>query len=330
MKCEAEELERATRRLSSFITLAIVAIFPVGSFSQTVPKENVINLLRSGRTLRGMHETLGGPQKDGIKWLRDSFDGSVNLWSGDFGFSDAKQNLVDDTKKRPLQQEKIIRIASAGTLITLSWHQCSPVVGEPCSFKDGVQLPLEQQEWKDLLNPASTLYSAWRDSLNPLVDLLKTLQQRDIPVLLRPYHESNIPGMWWHGTPEQSKKLWLQLQSVIREQGINNVLWVWSVSFHRKYWSNVADYFPTEGQVDVIGLDIYPPAKAVAPPFSEAYVALAKLAGGRPIALTEISKLPSRTEQNSGRWSYVVPWGMNMLQRDNSYDEIKEFYSSDR
>lgn len=285
--------------------------------------------LSSGALKLGMHDTLGGSQQSGFDALSVQMGQPPALWSGDFGFSLPSVDEVDDLTRREAQLQKMLSLGGRGVALTLSWHQCNPVMGEPCSFKAGVQAPLTESQWQELLVADSSLNRRWRASLAPLVRTLRALQDADIPVMLRPLHESNTPGMWWASVdPAQSVALYRMLHEELRvREGLRNLLWVWSVSYHPRTWSQMPAYYPGDDVVDVIGLDIYPPAKGQRPELGGPVSDLKRLGRtSKPLALSEVSRLPLPEEVDALGLKYVVPWGQNMLLRENSVDEIGAFY----
>ncbi|HVY81206.1 MAG TPA: glycosyl hydrolase [Steroidobacteraceae bacterium] len=274
----------------------------------------------------GMHDTLGGEQAEG--WARVSrlCDTQPQLWSGDFGYSHIPN---DDIRLRGRLFEKAARLGAQGVQITLSWHQCNPTVDEPCTFKNGVQKPLSDEEWRALLTDGSALNRRWRRQEDRLASYLEKLQKRGVTVLLRPYHEANIPGFWWASDDAaRSVELWRQLHRHFTEKrGLHNLRWVWSVSLHPRYWARVGDYYPGDAWVDVVGVDAYPPTKEGQPDYALAWNTLRSIAPTKPLVLSEVSRLPTAQELRARPWGYVVPWGMNMLLRDNSVSHICRAYT---
>ena len=285
----------------------------------------------SGTALRGMHDTLGSPQASGFAAIPDLCKTETPpLWSGDFGFSTSSQDWVDDIAKREAQLAKMVDLGHQGKLLTLSWHQCNPRMGEPCTFKEGVQTPLTDSEWADLLTEGTALHQHWAQQVTRLAGALGRLQREHIAVLLRPYHEANIPGRWWYSaSPARPLQLWAQLRHELAQvHQLDNIVWVWTVAYHPKYWTNVARYYPGDAAVDIVGVDIYPPAKGVEPHFADAWQTLKQLAPHKPLALTEVSALPSARELAEHKWAYVLPWGLNLLKSANSPAAICEFYKA--
>ena len=277
----------------------------------------------------GMHDTIGGQQANGFKEITLLCGRQPSLWSTDFGFS---THPNDSIRFRQDILTKVRQYNAQGVMILISWHQCNPLFKEPCTFMDGVQGVLSDKGWAELLSGGTELNTRWKNQMDLLASYLKEFQRAGIPVLLRPYHESNIPGFWWASeNPENSKRLWKQLHDYYTtHHRLNNLLWVWSASFHPRYWSRVSEYYPGDDVVDVIGLDIYPPTKNGAPDFEVAWKSLKDITPKKPLALSEISRLPTQEELSKRNWAFVVPWGINMLKRDNSDKDICDFYSSEK
>ena len=303
-------------------------------------------------TMRGMFDNLGGDQVDGYQTVATLAGRSPDIWGVDFGFSTVPNEHVD---LRPTIFPKAQALRAQGASITVSWHECNPVGQgirpwipgpEPCTFTsqlmdtngDGVMdswsnsvlSSLTNAQWNALLTDGTPLNMRWKAQIDKLAALLQQFQDANIPVLFRPYHEPNIPGFWWADLtiPEHFTALWRQLRCYLEEtKGLTNLVWVWSVSYHPTYWWRVAEFYPGDDVVDVVGLDIYPPTAAGIPDFENGWNTLSVIAPGKPLALTEISRLPSDAELLARHWAYVVPWGKTLLFRDNTVARIAEFFA---
>lgn len=274
-----------------------------------------------------MHDTIGGEQSRGLEWVERTTFVSPSVWSSDFGFS---THPNDSFRLRQEMINKALSLAQKGVLITLSYHQCSVLMDEPCSFNQGVLGTLSHVQWEELLNPHSALHQRWKDQMKKIGVYLQSLDKQKITVYFRPYHEGNAPGFWWAGQASYYKRLWIMLHDYyINELKLTNLKWVWSVSFHPLYWNDLQAYYPGDNFVDVIGADAYPPKKDLPPPYQQIYLDLKKVSSSKPLALTEVSRLPHKDELKNSSWFYVVPWGVNLLKRDNSIDEIQSWYRQD-
>ncbi len=93
----------------------------------------------------------------------------------------------------------------------------------------------------------------------------KDLKAFGKPVLFRLNNEMN--GDWctysaYHFSrdPELYKEMWRYVHKVFKEEGADNLLWVWNphdISFPNFKWNSAFNYFPGEDSVDIIGLTGY-------------------------------------------------------------------------
>lgn len=93
----------------------------------------------------------------------------------------------------------------------------------------------------------------------------KDLKAFGKPVLFRLNNEMN--GDWctysaYHFSrdPELYKEMWRYMHKVFKEEGADNLLWVWNphdISFPNFKWNSAFNYFPGEDTVDIIGLTGY-------------------------------------------------------------------------
>ena len=326
---------------ASLVPLALVSLFAsTVSFSDE-------------RALRGMYDNLGGDQVDGYQTVTTLSGRAPDIWGVDFGFSTVPNEHVD---LRPTILPKAQTLYAQGaTAVTLSWHECNPAgqgirtwipEPEPCTFtsqlidtnNDGVtdtwtnsvMSSLTNAQWSALLTDGTPLNLRWKHEIDKIAALLKQLRAAGIPVLFRPYHEPNIPGFWWADmtVPDHFTALWRQLRTYLEQtHGLTDLTWVWSVSYHPTYWWRVAEFYPGDDVVDVVGLDIYPPTQDGMPDFADCWNTLRTFVPTKPIALTEISRLPSDDELQQRPWAYVVPWGKTMLFRDNTNERIAQFFA---
>lgn len=278
-------------------------------------------------TLKGMHDTIGGPQSSGFANLTKKNGHSPAAFSSDFGFS---THPNDDYRKRADLLDKILHLPSTVKLITLSWHQCRPDIQEPCTFGTGVaSVNFTDKEWQELLLWNSPLNKMWQKQIKILGEFLQKLQDKKIDIYLRPYHEPNIPNFWWTDikNPQRSVELYKMLRKHLEEDyKLKNLKWVWSISYHPAYLENLQKFYPGDDFVDVIGVDIYPPKKGVSPDFTHAWTLLNSISKIKPKALTEVSKLPKEDDLKKHDWMYVIPWGENMLKQENTTEEIQAFF----
>ncbi len=302
---------------------------PVNPDSTVEAKEllSYIYNISGKATLTGQHTVLGRMSlvTDSIYKLTGKYPG---LWGGDFGFADSTHD-IDNIKYRPLLVNEIKKQHARGSLITMTYHQANPVIGEPCQFEGGVVSKLSDEQWDSLTTPGTDLYEAWRTQMDLLAEHLKQLQDEKIPILFRPYHEMNGGWFWWgKRTGEEGfVKLWKQLYHYyVDVHKLNNLIWVWAPD---KPSHGLKEYYPGPDYVDIIGCDIYPSKDTLVVFRKEWYDQIVELAGDIPVALSEGSILPdSSVLEEQPRWAWFMGWGNMIFQ--NPPERIKSFYDSER
>jgi mannan endo-1,4-beta-mannosidase len=149
------------------------------------------------------------------------------------------------------------------------------------------------------------LNNAYKNRLNEAVPYLRQLQNAGVPVLWRPVHEMNEGWSWWGGRPGSngSRRLHQITYEHLTAQGLTNLVWVWNVKDVNM--GSIADYWPGSSYVDVASLDVWVKLE----PSAGDYQAMLNIAGGKPIALAEVGRVPSPALMNSQpRWTWWMVW----------------------
>jgi mannan endo-1,4-beta-mannosidase len=283
---------------------------------------NYLYKINGKKTLYGMHNIIGGMSKTTDSIYRTTGDYPA-IWGGDFGFADENHD-IDNIKYRPLLVPEIKKQYARGSIIVMSYHQANPFLGEPTPFKGGIISQLTDDQWKELTTPGTPLYKKWAVQMDLIAVYFKELQEANIPVIFRPYHEMNGNWFWWgHRKGDDGfKALWHQLYNYYtNHHQLNNILWAWTSD---KPWDDVADYYPNDNTVDILGCDIYPMKDTAVVYRQEFYDRMLKLANGKPLALTENSVLLSKAELKNQPWAWMMSWGQ-MVFETNTKEEIKGF-----
>lgn len=149
-----------------------------------------------------------------------------------------------------------------------------------------------------------------KQDLERVATYLKLLKDTDIPVLWRPLHEASGGWFWWGTDAESFKKLWIMMFDYFKEQGLDNLIWVWTSQGDDDSW------YPGDSYVDIIGRDLYGNTVASC---EEEYQNL-RQKYGKMITLSECGALTnddgSTTEIGSiadqwaagATWSWFMPW----------------------
>jgi len=243
------------------------------------------------------------------------------VWGTDFiwdGTKDNGQAIVDEA----------IRKYKEGYIETLMWHEGRPTDSPPYGWKESIQGKLTDAEWKEVTTPGTQLNNRWLAQVDTIAGYLKQLQEANVPVLWRPYHEMNGVWFWWGNKKGKDgiQKLWkMMYDRYVNHFHLNNLLWVWGANGPRDIPADEAyaykDFYPGADYVDVLGADIYHMDYE-----QKDYDELLGLAKGKLVALTECGELPtSAILEAQPKWSWFLVW-TNFIYTSNSKQRVNEVY----
>ena len=179
----------------------------------------------------------------------------------------------------------------AGGWVTISAHIYNPANPAGGGLRDkGVDL-------KQLLTPGTDTYTRWMLELDCLAAGLAALQEANVVVLWRPFHEMNGGWFWWGAhDPADFIALWKQMFTYFTEiKKLNNLLWIYGPN----HGSKTADYYPGDHYVDIVGLDAY--TDDIAPKHIRGYEEITQLP--KPFAFTEFG--PHGSRNPPGDYDYL-------------------------
>ena len=157
----------------------------------------------------------------------------------------------------------LIAAKELGSIITLASHIGNPYVDggayntiNAASFNstDGVMVP------------GSVANQRLVAHFEKVAEFLLILQEYDVPVIYRPWHEVVLSGsfFWWHSaTAQQYKDLWVWTIEFLQARGIHNVLYSYSpntttvANITTLYTEGPNSFYPGDEYVDVFGYDTY-------------------------------------------------------------------------
>jgi mannan endo-1,4-beta-mannosidase len=192
-------------------------------------------------------------------------------------------------------------------IVIFCWHWRVGPTSEFYSDRTRFRIP-----WKDgKLDRESDNFRTIVQDLDKAAEMLKILQDRDIPVLWRPLHEASGGWFWWGASgAEQYKALWEFMHEYLTNvKQLNNLIWVWN--------ADNAAWLPNPDTVDIVGRDLYSSSYASQKQEFDKAVAMVT-SGKRIIALTENGRIPDPDEciKDGAMWSWFMTWN----DRYNSYD----------
>jgi mannan endo-1,4-beta-mannosidase len=237
------------------------------------------------------------------------------IWSTDMGF--AEDGNYDSYLARPDIVKEAIRQHKKGSIITICWHAVPPTADEPVTFQPqgpvapdslaSVQGRLLDEQFKEVLTPGTRLYNRWAAQVDSVAGYLKKLQEANVPVLWRPYHEMNGDWFWWGGRVGEYSTIDLYRQlydRMVNHHKLNNLIWVWSVDRPSTPIRKFSNFYPGNEYLDILSLDVY------GSDFNRAYYdSLMALSHGKPIVLGEVGNPPILDIlDDQPNWSYWVIW----------------------
>lgn len=132
-------------------------------------------------------------------------------------------------------------------IVTFTFHWFSPIGGRDKSFY------AEHTDFdaSRVLEEGSPERTAFFHDMDVIAESLKRFCEADIPILWRPFHESEGTWFWWGAKGAEIARELYKLMFVHYTQvhHLDNLLWVWNCPLKEGY--------PGDEYVDVVSVDIY-------------------------------------------------------------------------
>jgi len=243
------------------------------------------------------------------------------VWGSDFG----------SHKLRLTMLEEAINKYKQGYIITLMYHQGAPADHIPKGVSD-VRYVMSDEEWKDLVTPGTRINQRWLENIDEVAAGLKILQENNIPVLWRPYHEMNGTWFWWCDKKGEDgiKQLWkMMYDRYTNYHKLNNLIWVWNANAPRNKENDEAYaydlYYPGNKYVDVLATDIYHNDYK-----QSHHDQLLELGKGKLIAIGECGKLPTpELLEQTNKYVWFMEWA-DWLWHSNEREDVQRLYNNER
>lgn len=185
-------------------------------------------------------------------------------------------------------------------LVTFTWHWFSPFGSRDKGFYaenttfDASQAVIE----------GTKEYEALISDMDAMADILKPFCDKKIPILWRPFHESEGTWFWWGNKgPEAAKKLYrIMYDRYTNHHHLNNLIWVWN--------SPLVEGYVGDDAADVISRDLYP-VKHQHSDLKKEYDELVQITPTEKIvALGEIGIIPSLQQLSETHipWAWYMTW----------------------
>ncbi|WP_083607122.1 glycosyl hydrolase [Paenibacillus helianthi] len=207
-----------------------------------------------------------------------------------------------------------------GGLVTFTWHWFSPFG----SWAKGFYAENTTFDASKAVIEGTEEYKALLSDMDVMAGILKEFCDKQIPILWRPFHESEGTWFWWGAKgPEVAAKLYrIMYDRYTNHHQLNNLIWVWN--------SPLVEGYPGDDVTDVISRDLYPP-KHVHTDLRPEYEELVQITPSPKItALGEIGVIPSMSQLSETRipWTWYMTWSneYGASEEWNTQDELRRAY----
>ncbi len=305
--------------------------------------------------ISGQQEIYGGGNEGNSElefdWIYDLSGKYPAIRGFDFMNYNPLYGWDDNTTERAIEW-----VNEKGGIATGCWHINVPknfadyTLGDAVDWKECTYKPTETD-----FDTAKAVVDGTKENeyllaaIDDLAEQLLRLQEADVPIILRPFHEAEGNGgengegswFWWSKAGAKVyKELWKILYTKLTDDyGLHNIIW----EYNSYTYSTSPAWYPGDEYVDIVAYDKYntvynrydglsgvPNEDAISSTFYD----LVNLTEGRKmVAMAENDTVPNienLTIEKAG-WLYFCPWyGEHLLSESFNYkDTLKDIYQSD-
>jgi mannan endo-1,4-beta-mannosidase len=201
------------------------------------------------------------------------------------------------------------------------WHWRAPM-NEPAFYSKDTHFDISRA-----VIPGTPEYAAVEHDMDTIAGELVVLRDAHVPVMWRPLHEANGRWFWWGtGGPEPFKKLWrMMFENFAVKHQLNNLVWVFSPGAE----TDLADWYPGDAYVDIVGQDHYP-MDGNHNSANDVFDELRNMTRGEKlIALGENGPIPDpalMTRDHAG-WLFFSTWSGSILFEKTTPEQLRADYN---
>lgn len=215
-----------------------------------------------------------------------------------------------------------IKAAEGGSIISLSSHMPNFTNEKITVNADGSYnfTACDFSESKDVSNNCAELIlpgGAYNDRFTAYLDIIaeyaKALQEKDIPILFRPYHENTGSWFWWgSATSEETyKSLWRYTQEYLQSQGVHNMIYVYSPNGPVTSEADYLKRYPGDEYVDVLAFDYYDDYNNYPATYDDSFFT----------SLRTTCQVVSGLAEKRGKIAAISETGVRVMKKDGSDNE---------
>ena len=212
--------------------------------------------------------------------------------------------------------------AEKGGLLTFTWHWYSPIGGVDKAFYS----KNTDFDASKVLEEGTPERAAFYHDMDVMAELLRGFTDKHIPILWRPFHESEGDWFWWgvKGMDVARQLYRLMFEYYTKEKHLDNLIWVWN--------NPRPDGYVGDEYCDIITADYYPPAHQHTS-MKKQLDELKKVSANKPYAIGEIGTVPdiAAVEAEEADWLWFMMWsGVFVLEEEfNTAEAYKKQFNAE-
>lgn len=212
--------------------------------------------------------------------------------------------------------------AENGAIITLSTHMPNFTNSKVVKNEDGTYdfFSCDFAESKDTSNdsvkkilPGGECNEAFTAYLDIIADYALQLQEENIPIIFRPFHENTGSWFWWGSSnaEETYKSLFRYTRDYLEAKGVHNMLYVYSPGGPLTSEEEYLTRYPGDEYVDILAFDYYDDYNTY-PASSD---------GSFFTHLDETCQVVSALAAEKGKVAAISETGVRVMKQDGSDNE---------
>lgn len=244
-------------------------------------------------------------------------------YSPNINYEDADADcLIEIYQNRNTMEEALKWAKESDGIVTFSYHWYSPIGGRDKSF----YAKNTDFDPEKILIEGTKEREAFFSDMDAMAKLLMPFKEAGIPILWRPFHESDGDWFWWgRKGPKVACELYkLMFDHYVNVHKLDNLLWVWNCRLKEGY--------PGDEYVDVISVDIYLPEYEPTDYAKEYEELINGTTKNKVAALAEIGYLPDADKMAKSNipFAYFMVWSREFClgEKFNTRENFKKVYTN--
>lgn len=245
-------------------------------------------------------------------------------YSPNINYEDATEDCLTEIYENRNTVDTAIRwYQETGGIVALSFHWFSPIGGRDKSF---FSRNTDFDASRIFVQDTPERWAFYHD-MSVIADVLRRFQERNIPVLWRPFHEAEGDWFWWSAKGhEVSRNLYrLMFDYYVHAKHLDHLLWVWN--------SPAKDGYPGDEYVDIVSRDLYAVPRSSTDYRDEYEELVANTSPNKVAAIAETGVIPDADllSRSHVPWAYYMTWSKEfcLTEKHNSNEMLQKMYSGD-